>query len=406
MFKIALVSYEYPPDTGFGGVGTYVKQVAALLKGANCDVHIFAGTFGISSIMVTHNVTIHKVHCNCPQTFKKNVVNVFAIENNIQAFNVIESPEIHGNASEIVKAYPQIPLVVRLHAPNYLVEHLKQYHTPFSAKCRFVFGAFRQGRLDAGYWRKYNFKVDEDYIFAKQATVIVAPSTTMKNWAMQHWHFNINQITVLLNPYLPSNNFLNIDIVSADQSKKQILFFGRLNVLKGLVNATFAIKNLLKLYPDYSFCVVGDDGASHLHNLTMRQWMKQQLKNVLHKVTFINAIDNEALANIIADAEIVLLPSLFESFSYTCAEAMASGKAVVGAAKTGMADMIINGQNGLLVNTKSGNAIYKALQILIKNKQLRQKMGEAARETIITKFEADTLQNSYFNFYKKIASKQ
>ena len=312
---------------------------------------------------------------------------------------------IYGNASEIVKAYPQIPLVVRLHAPNYLVEHLKQYHTSFSAKCRFVLGAFRQGRLDAGYWRKYNFKVDEDYIFAKQATVIVAPSTTMQQWAIQHWQLNKHQVSVLANPFLPSPYFLNISTVTTFKSKKQIVFFGRLNVLKGLVNATFAVNKILLKYPDYSFVFIGNDGSSQLNNISMREWMQQYLKSVLTKVTFINAIDNEALANIIADAEIVLLPSLFESFSYTCAEAMAAGKAVVGAAKTGMADMIISGQNGLLVNTKSGNAIFKALQILIKDKTLRKKMGEAARETIVTKFRADALQNSYFNFYKKIASK-
>ena len=29
--RIALVSYEYPPDTGFGGIGTYVHQAAGML---------------------------------------------------------------------------------------------------------------------------------------------------------------------------------------------------------------------------------------------------------------------------------------------------------------------------------------------------------------------------------------
>jgi glycogen synthase len=40
--RIAFVSHEYPPDTAFGGIATYVRQAATLLAGRGHSVEVFA----------------------------------------------------------------------------------------------------------------------------------------------------------------------------------------------------------------------------------------------------------------------------------------------------------------------------------------------------------------------------
>ena len=52
--KVALLSYEYPPDTGFGGIGTYSYYHARALAKLGHDVHVIAGA--------TQNGVTHSEH--------------------------------------------------------------------------------------------------------------------------------------------------------------------------------------------------------------------------------------------------------------------------------------------------------------------------------------------------------
>ena len=42
--RIALLSYEYPPETGFGGIGTYTWNQARALTKLGAEVHVLAGS--------------------------------------------------------------------------------------------------------------------------------------------------------------------------------------------------------------------------------------------------------------------------------------------------------------------------------------------------------------------------
>lgn len=401
--RIALISYEFPPDTGKGGIGTYNVQLASLLIAKGFDVHVFAGTTKPSYKEVLHHVNIHRVNCKDPFDFRANVVAEFSVEQYIKDFEIIESPEIHGNAWGIKKAFPQIPLIVRLHAPNYLVEYLKKKYIPVLAKLRFVAGALRRGKLDLGYWRKYNYLNDNDFQFTKIADAITAPSETMKQWAVKHWHILPKDITVIANPFVPIKALLEIPI-NERVGKNEIVFFGRLNVLKGLVNGTLAMKKILAEFPNYHFKVVGDDGAGPNTGQSMKQWMQKKLKKVISNVSFYDGQEYDKLPAHISNATIALLPSLFESFSYTCAEAMAAGKAVVGSSSTGMEDIIVNNYSGLLVNAENKKDIYFALKKLIKNDSLRYSISKTAKKNITTLFNADALAHQYINYYKSVTA--
>ena len=399
--RIAFISYEFPPDTGKGGIGTYTKQIAALLSAADCDVHVFCGTDLPSYQRKLGDIEVHKVNCVDVFDFRTKVLSVFSKEQYLKAFQIIESPEIHGNALEIKKSFPQIPLIVRLHAPNYLVEHLKKRYTNLLSKLRYLAGALRRGKFDLGYWRKYDYLNDADFKFTKMADAITAPSKTMKHWEVKFWHFLPQDIIVIANPFIPAEALLQIPI-NEKVVRKEIVFFGRLNVLKGLVNGTYAMKKILEEFPEYHFTVIGDDGPGPRAGETMKQWMQKKLKNVKNNVSFYAGLDYEKLPAAISNATIVLLPSLFESFSYTCAEAMAAGKAIVGAANTGMEDMIVNGENGFLVNTLKSNDIYKNIKFLLLDDKLRIKVSNNARITIKKKLANNYTSIEYLKFYKKI----
>jgi len=402
--RIAYISHEFPPDTGKGGIGTYVSQVAKAMAALGNDVHVFAGSNFREGTEFLNGYYVHRLQCENGTDFREKVVKVFSNQDAIAPFDLMESPEINGNAWEIKKEFPSIPLVVRLHAPDHLVESLKKTYIPFKAKLRFVLGSIRRFKFDLGYWRPYDKAIDNDYQFIQLADHITAPSQAMKDWVVQHWQIAPSKIAVIPNIFLPSPDLLNIPIIE-ESTYHRIVFFGRLNVLKGLVNATRAMEKILTKYPEWQFRVIGDDGPGPNNNISMRNWMKSQLTKVSDRVKFMDGVAYEDLPAAIAECEIVLLPSLFESFSYTCAEAMAAGKAVIGSNNAGMADLIENEISGLLVDPYSYSAIQAALVKLIVDGEFRYRVSMQARQDILSKQNAKHIASLYQRYYHSITPK-
>src|SRR5438445_12951398 len=59
--RIGLVSYEYPPQSGFGGVGTYVYRLAGALGRAGHEVVVLAGPTDVGREWPQENVTLHRI---------------------------------------------------------------------------------------------------------------------------------------------------------------------------------------------------------------------------------------------------------------------------------------------------------------------------------------------------------
>lgn len=375
--RIAFVSYEFPPETPVGGIGTYTKQLADLLAKAGMDVHVFAASHVGSSVAAEANKTVHRIFCRNPHLFQQQVVTAFSDQHRINAFDLIESAEIHGNALEIKKMFPGVPLHVRLHACNYLVESLKKAHYSLFAKLRFVLGALRRGRFDLGHWCRYDYKNDPDYQFANMADFVTVPSVQMKNWAVKNWRMKPARIAVVNNPFVENKGLRTARTANSEQV---ILFYGRLSVLKGLVTATKAMRHVLRRNPTWKWVVVGDDGFGPNGKGSMKVWMQAELGSVSGQVEFRDAVSQDELPSLLKKTSVVLVPSLFESFSYVTLEAMYAGKALVGSSNTAVENFIKEGMNGLCANPRSVNDWQRAIQKLIDQPEVRKEMGAEASQ--------------------------
>ena len=124
--KIAYISYELPPDIPKGGIGTYTLQAAELMYEKGNEVHIFAGSYTRTISENIHGIIIHRIKCINPKNFTEKLLETFASVHEKINFDIVECPEIHNHGFGIKEKFPKINLVVRLHAPNYLVESLKK----------------------------------------------------------------------------------------------------------------------------------------------------------------------------------------------------------------------------------------------------------------------------------------
>lgn len=102
-------------------------------------------------------------------------------------------------------------------------------------------------------------------------------------------------------------------------------------------------------------------------------------------VQFVPSRPNSALPEFLRSCSAFILPSLYEGHPKALLEAMSTGLACVGAATPGIAELIEDGVDGLLVPPNPPN-MRSALDQLINNSRLAQSLGEAARRKILTTF--------------------
>ena len=86
-------------------------------------------------------------------------------------------------------------------------------------------------------------------------------------------------------------------------------------------------------------------------------------------------------------ADLCVVPSiLYESFSYTCLQAMACGRPVVATTMGGIPEVVIAGETGLLVPPGDPVALAAAFERLVDDAGLRRRLGRAGRERAVRRY--------------------
>jgi hypothetical protein len=114
-------------------------------------------------------------------------------------------------------------------------------------------------------------------------------------------------------------------------------------------------------------------------------------------VIFAGAVQDTAAYYAIAD--VVVLPSHREGLPTVVLEAHAAGKPVVGASATGIVNIILDGENGLLFPVGDVPALAEALARIISDKALATKLGLAGQEQVKSKFQQEHIWEALYREY-------
>jgi glycosyltransferase involved in cell wall biosynthesis len=146
--------------------------------------------------------------------------------------------------------------------------------------------------------------------------------------------------------------------------------------------------------------VVGDGGEEE----RLRQLVHQH--GLAASVQFLGAVDAERIGALYRGALAVVVPSRWEGLPLVCLEAMASGRPVVASAVDGIPDAVLDQQTGLLVPPDDAPALARALERLLADAAMADRLGVAGRARAREAFAWPSIAARYLAvFSRAIASR-
>jgi glycosyltransferase involved in cell wall biosynthesis len=168
------------------------------------------------------------------------------------------------------------------------------------------------------------------------------------------------------------------------ESSVLVLFLGRLTREKGVVELAAAFRNIGARHPELYLAFVGPDEDDIAPTL-LRTIGEAQASRVRVRPL------SPTPERYIAAADILALPSYREGFGNVIIEAAAAGVPAVASDIYGISDALVPEVTGLLHGVSDVDAIGAALSRLIADAQLRQQMGQRARERVHRDFSSATV---------------
>jgi trehalose synthase len=190
----------------------------------------------------------------------------------------------------------------------------------------------------------------------------------------------------------PSQIKTELDKYNIDTSIPIVLQVSRFDTLKDPIGVINAFQIVHEMGTPAQLILAGgtatdDPWGEKVYNKVLKKAKTNRDIHILHSppdIT-INALQRAA--------SVVVQKSLREGFGLVVTEAMWKGKPVVGGNVGGIRRQIIHGENGFLVNTVDGTA-YR-IQQLLSNPILAKKMGNEAKQTVLTNYLVPTLVRNW-----------
>lgn len=122
------------------------------------------------------------------------------------------------------------------------------------------------------------------------------------------------------------------------------------------------------------------------------------------KTTVLTRIKNINMPFIYSSADIFVLPSKNEIFGMVLLESMACGTPVVSTPVPAAKDLIIDGENGLIVPFSNPEKLAEAILRVLNEDELKISLGKNARRTIETKYDWNIIAKQYIHIFQNILS--
>ncbi len=388
--NIAMLSYHTCPlailgGKNTGGMNVYVRELTRFLGREGVHVDVFTRSENEHVPSVSHdlgyfNRVVHipagpevflpkEVLAEYTETFANGILD-FARHKQIQYDLVHSHYWLSGMAGNLLKEAWQVPM-------------LQMFHTLGKMKQRI-------GRTSEE--REGQYRIEGEGNVMKAADKIIAATDAEKS--QLHDLYGVEPQKIIVIP--PGVNTHHFYPIPSDEAKEAIgisprdrmaLFVGRIEPLKGvdtLIKAMSIVKkNCHSFICPHYLIIIGGDPEGKTEELSTEMERLQNLCKALdldEMVVFLGKRGQDTLPYYYSAAEVVVMPSHYESFGMVALEAMACGTPVIASRVGGLAHLIRDGETGFFVPAQDAEALAEKLRLIFVNHELRDQIGACAAD--------------------------
>lgn len=401
--RICLISREFPPDTGWGGIGTFVHDLALGLKEIGQDVEVISLSKDDTDSVIDYNgVAIHRVACDDSLDQYQMLLSVMPYSHSLlkalwsmhrkflelhekKKFDVVEVPEMFGEGIFLALS-KHCPLVVRLYTPH------------------FKFIDDKLHLIDEGFDHQFLGLIEK--LTLLEADVVSSPSTDLGDYVSDSVGFESDEM-VVIRGLIDTNRFCPEGPRQlTDENHLKVLFVGRLEERKGVYQLVKAIPEVVKQFPNVRFYFVGNDTKTARGGKSVLADLHRELADngCSNYVVFTGPIPHASMPEYFRSADIFVLPSLYDNAPLTCLEAISSGTALIGTSAGGMKEYVVNGESGSIVPPGDVPALANALLDLLFNESKRKSYGVEARKRALELYDRKITATKTVELYQFAAA--
>lgn len=399
--RICLISREYPPDTGFGGIATFTRHLASGLISLGHEVHVVTLTKEGSQARSYNEdgINVHRVTpyflgnrlnvIDCVMPYSKYLISTSSglwekfFELHTKApFDAVDTPELL--AEGLLPGLTSVcPLVIRLYTPHskFIAEALHNVSPNFD----------------------HQFVAMAERVAMRAADAITSPSKDLAQFVANDLRYPLERIKIIYNPIDPDRFSPEGNKAITDKNVLKVLFVGRLEERKGIRYLIEAWKDIIAAVPDARLYIIGDDTKTAKGQTSELAQLKKfiQRYNLGNSIKFLGRVPLTDLPSYYRSADICVVPSVYDNSPYSCLEAMSCGAPVIGTSSGGTAEYVVHRESGIIVEAKNSNSIAKAVIDLLQNSDERHRLGENARTRVLSHFQRQEIARQTVELYKQ-----
>lgn len=358
--SVLMLSWEYPPEH-VGGLGRHVCHLARELVKSKVNVTVLTkGSGGCKKERMDEGV---RVVSFCPYDLHPPDFMAWALEFNIALlekavgslegdFDIIHAHDwMVGLSAKALKNIWNVPLVSTIHA----TEH------------------GRQGGLHNSLQRHIS---EVEWNLCYESWRVIACSNYMRREMMAIFGLPQDKIKVIQNGIGPEW----FQVERAPSQEPVILYVGRMVPEKGPQTAIEAMPEILRENKSAKLFMAGVG--------PMEDELKRRIANLglEDRVFLMGMLGDKSLKKLYGNAHAAVFPSSYEPFGIVALEAMATGAPCVVGDTGGLAEIIRHNVTGKKVQPKNPSALATAVNSILKDKSLSERLSRNAKEEALTNY--------------------
>jgi len=380
--RIGLFTPTYPGVTGEGGIGTYTRNLAHALCELGHELHVVTSS-ACPRQVADGPVTVHVIrggHVRILDRLLPESGTSYRVRQEMRRIvrqhqlDIVEFPNWEGFGALFCLARP-VPMVVRL--------------VTSSQESQEIDGT-RSSRL-------VRWDVRRERWLARLADRLVTHSEAHRRRMASELKIDPRYIHVV---HLGVPVYPRFSRPARRENGLTVVHLGRMEKRKGVMDLLRAIPQVLSEVPETQFLFVGADRPHCPGGRTHAQFIREEFpKAVQERISLLGKLPDEEVDRILQQADLLVAPSLYESFGLVFPEAMRWGLPVIGSTAGAIPEIVEDRKTGLLVPPASPGELAQAIIALLVDPERRRTLGEQGRLHVERHFSIERMAHNVETLY-------